>query len=364
MIAQLLHVGLRSHPVFEDRSGPRSLRMPPYMLAPSQVPIGEIPGGPTPKALEEHEIEQVLQSFAEAAGARSPPASMASNFTLPTAICPGSSCRRSTISATIGGADPTRTGCDFRSNACDGFARDSAIAPSSAIASTRRCSGKRSEIEDVKRVHLDLEQQTDIDYVSVSAGVHHSWIHTPMTFEQGWEREYSRASNRFRKSRSLSSAGSVLLTWPKTLSSPAMPTPVLLSRQMIADGQWMTKVKEGREKDIRRCVAANYCWRSVIRGSRVQCAYNPVVGRELVWGVNSLTSAYSRKRVLVVGAGPAGLEYARVASAAGHAVSSTSVKLPSADMFAPMALCRIASNTETSRPGLRTKPPAMAHRSS
>ena len=59
----------------------------------------------------------------------------------------------------------------------------------------------------------------------------------------------------------------------------------------------------------------------VIRGSRVQCAYNPVVGRETIWGANSLTKAYPRKRVIVVGAGPAGLEYARVASAAGHAVS-------------------------------------------
>ena len=96
---------------------------------------------------------------------------------------------------------------------------------------------------------------------------------------------------------------------------------VLLSRQMIADEQWMTKVKEGREKDIRRCVAANYCWRSVIRGSRVQCAYNPVVGRETIWGASSLTKAYARKRVLVVGAGAAGLEFARVASAAGHAVA-------------------------------------------
>ena len=96
---------------------------------------------------------------------------------------------------------------------------------------------------------------------------------------------------------------------------------VLLSRQMIADEQWMKKVKEGREKDIRRCVAANYCWRSVIRGSRVHCAYNPVVGRETIWGANSMTKTYAPKRVLVIGAGPAGLEYARVASATGHAVA-------------------------------------------
>jgi hypothetical protein len=82
----------------------------------------------------------------------------------------------------------------------------------------------------------------------------------------------------------------------------------------------MTKVKEGRENDIRRCVAANYCWRAVIRGSRVQCAYNPVVGREAIWGAASMTKVYAPKRVLVVCAGPAGLEYARIAAARGNEV--------------------------------------------
>ena len=62
---------------------------------------------------------------------------------------------------------------------------------------------------------------------------------------------------------------------------------------MIADEQWMTKVKQGRVDDIRRCVAANYCWRAVIRGSRVQCAYNPVVGREAVWGASSTVKVSS-----------------------------------------------------------------------
>jgi NADPH-dependent 2,4-dienoyl-CoA reductase/sulfur reductase-like enzyme len=95
---------------------------------------------------------------------------------------------------------------------------------------------------------------------------------------------------------------------------------VLLSRQMIADELWLAKVKEGREKDIRRCVAANYCWRAVIRGTRVQCAYNPVVGREGVWGASTMTKTYAPKRVLVIGAGPAGLEYARIAAARGNAV--------------------------------------------
>ncbi len=176
------------------------------------------------------------------------------------------------------------------------------------------------EIEDIKRIHADFEKATDIDYVSVSAGVHHSWIHTPMTFEEGWEREYTRAI------KSVSTKPVLLvgrLSHPSVaeeLVSSGDADAILLARQMIADEQWMTKVKAGRVADIRRCVAANYCWRAVIRGSRVQCAYNPVVGREGVWGTSATTKASSSKRVVVVGAGPAGLEFARVAAARGHDV--------------------------------------------
>ena len=57
-----------------------------------------------------------------------------------------------------------------------------------------------------------------------------------------------------------------------------------------------------------------------MRGSRVQCAYNPVVGREAIWGASSTVTTYASKRILIIGAGPAGLEYARVASGQGHAV--------------------------------------------
>jgi thioredoxin reductase len=96
---------------------------------------------------------------------------------------------------------------------------------------------------------------------------------------------------------------------------------ILLARQMFADPEWANKARAGQEQDIRRCVAANYCWRSVIRGGRVQCVYNPTVGRERQWGAGSLTPANSAQRVLVVGGGPAGLEYARVAAARGHEVT-------------------------------------------
>jgi 2,4-dienoyl-CoA reductase-like NADH-dependent reductase (Old Yellow Enzyme family) len=323
IIAQLLHIGLRSPTPFLKTDPARDpYEYNPYMLGPSQVPVGEMPGGPTPKEIEEHEIEYVLECFAEAG--------------------------RRAISAGLDGVE-LHLGHGYlpwqflsplynqRNDRWGGSYENRLRFSVECLSRIRRRIGNRAilgyrinstsfwegdlEIEDVKRVHLDLEQQTDIDYVSVSAGVHHSWIHTPMTFEQGWEREYSRAFKAVSKKPVFVVGRISTPDVAEELIASGDADAVLLSRQMIADEQWMTKVKEGREKDIRRCVAANYCWRSVIRGSRVQCAYNPVVGRETIWGANSLTKAYARKRVLVVGAGPAGLEFARVASAAGHAVA-------------------------------------------
>ena len=68
IIAQLLHVGLRSPtPFFKTDPARDPYEYNAYTVAPSQMAIGEIPGGPTPKELEEHEIERILQNFAEAA---------------------------------------------------------------------------------------------------------------------------------------------------------------------------------------------------------------------------------------------------------------------------------------------------------
>ncbi len=322
LAVQLLHLGLRSPTPFLKTDPARDPdEYNPYMLAPSQVPAGEIPGGPTPKELEEHEIEYILQCYEDAA--------------------------KRAISAGLDGIEfhvahgylPWQFLSPFYNKRTDhwGGSYEKRLRFSiEAMRRIRKRIGDRPflgyrinstsfwdgdlEIEDIKRIHADFERGTDIDYVSVSAGVHHSWIHTPMTFEEGWEREYTRAIKTVAK-KPVFLVGRV--------SHPAVADElvgsgdadaILLARQMIADEQWMTKVKEGRVNDIRRCVAANYCWRAVIRGSRVQCAYNPVVGREAVWGASSMRKVSSPKRVLVIGAGPAGLEYARVAAARGNAV--------------------------------------------
>jgi 2,4-dienoyl-CoA reductase-like NADH-dependent reductase (Old Yellow Enzyme family)/thioredoxin reductase len=319
---QLLHLGLRSPTPFLKTDPARDPdEYDPYMLAPSQVPAGEIPGGPTPKELEEHEIEYILQCFEDAA--------------------------RRAITAGLDGVEfhiahgylPWQFLSPFYNKRTDrwGGSYENRLRFSlEAMRRIRKRIGDRPfigyrinstsfwegdlEIEDIKRIHADFERELDIDYVSVSAGVHHSWIHTPMTFEQGWEREYTRAIKMVAKKPVLLVGRVSHPAIADELLSSGDADAILLARQMIADEQWMTKVKEGRPHDIRRCVAANYCWRAVIRGSRVQCAYNPVVGRERVWGASSMRKVSAPKRVVVIGAGPAGLEYARIAAARGNHV--------------------------------------------
>ncbi len=96
---------------------------------------------------------------------------------------------------------------------------------------------------------------------------------------------------------------------------------ICLARQLFTDPYWAVKVQEGRTDDIRPCVAANFCWKSAGRGGRVQCVYNPAIGREAEWGEGTLTEAATSKKVLVIGGGPAGLEFARIAAARGHRVT-------------------------------------------
>src|SRR5262249_37203669 len=95
---------------------------------------------------------------------------------------------------------------------------------------------------------------------------------------------------------------------------------ICLARQLFTDPEWANKARDGREEDIRRCVAANHCWRNAATGQRVQCVYNPEIGRERVWGAGTLVKVAKPRRVLVIGAGPAGLEFARIAAARGHSV--------------------------------------------
>jgi 2,4-dienoyl-CoA reductase-like NADH-dependent reductase (Old Yellow Enzyme family)/thioredoxin reductase len=319
LACQLLHVGLRASSVLKTDPA-YDFDASWYMVAPSQVPPGEYPNAPMPKELEDHEIEEILGWYESAA--------------------------RRAISAGLDGVEFHMSHgylpwqflsplYNHRQDRWGGSYENRLRFPVEAMKRIRAAIGDEPfmgyrinstsfwpgdlELEDIQRIVGDLERECDVDFVDLSAGVHHSYIHTPMTYEDGWEREYTRAVKTVSTKPVLLVGRITRPEVAEELLKSGDADAILLARQMFADAEWAVKARKGKEGDIRRCVAANYCWRTVIRGGRVQCIYNPTVGRERQWGAGTLDRPGGR-RVLVVGGGPAGLEYARVAAARGHEV--------------------------------------------
>lgn len=94
-----------------------------------------------------------------------------------------------------------------------------------------------------------------------------------------------------------------------------------LGRPLLADPAWPIKAASGRAHDIRYCISCNTCWDTIItRQQPLSCVNNPRVAlqEEVDWWP---ARAPNRRRIVVVGAGMAGMEAAWVAAARGHEVT-------------------------------------------
>lgn len=93
---------------------------------------------------------------------------------------------------------------------------------------------------------------------------------------------------------------------------------VAIGRQLLADPEFPNKAREGRAGDIRPCLSCNNgCIGRLPRQWGLKCDVNPALGRERVFKIRV---AERKKRIMVVGGGPAGMQCAIDAAAAGHEV--------------------------------------------
>ncbi|MBL8709945.1 MAG: FAD-dependent oxidoreductase [Rhodospirillaceae bacterium] len=97
------------------------------------------------------------------------------------------------------------------------------------------------------------------------------------------------------------------------------------ARPSIADPFLPNKIRDGRLDDIRECIGCNICYASDIQGVPLRCTQNPTMGEEWRrdWHPEIVASAAKPEKVLVVGAGPAGLEAALTLGRQGHEVILT-----------------------------------------
>lgn len=96
---------------------------------------------------------------------------------------------------------------------------------------------------------------------------------------------------------------------------------VSLGRAQLADAEGINKTRRGEHAHVRRCIAVNECIsRWMFNGMRTQCVINPALSQEQRSDL-AMRISDTKKKVLVVGAGPAGCEAAMMAAERGHEVT-------------------------------------------
>jgi mycofactocin system FadH/OYE family oxidoreductase 2 len=182
------------------------------------------------------------------------------------------------------------------------------------------------EIEETTAIARRLEDSGQLDFIDVDVGSYHN-------YHIGIGPMYVAPHYNLMVAAPVKAALKKLpmLCAPGRLGTPQEAEQVLadgqadmvgVARALIADPEWLLKTQQGRAEDIRHCTYTNQqCLAHIFRGIPIGCIQNPATGREKEWGVGTLTQASRKKRVMVVGGGPAGLEAARVAALRGHKVS-------------------------------------------
>lgn len=187
------------------------------------------------------------------------------------------------------------------------------------ISSTEMIDGGMT-IQDSVRICKQFEQE-GIAAINLSAGVHEVFYYTipPYQIPRGYN---VKNASEFTKELGIPVGVAGRINDPKLANhviESGQADYVLLSRGLIADPEFPKKVLEGHEDRIRRCVACNQCLREEFSGRSLKCQVNPLVGRERYYANRDV--AERKKKVVVVGAGPAGMEATRAAAMRGHDVT-------------------------------------------
>ena len=165
------------------------------------------------------------------------------------------------------------------------------------------------------------------DYLSISAGGYHT-IHmvtpTGTNLPEGYLVPFARRARTIVGDRlRIFIVGRVgRLELAEDIISSGAADMVAMTRAHVADPYLIAKAREGRTDETVHCVYANVCQRRLWDQQPVACVVNPVAGREREWGGRTLSPASgAKRRIAIVGGGPAGMKVGAIAAARGHRVT-------------------------------------------
>lgn len=161
-------------------------------------------------------------------------------------------------------------------------------------------------------------QEAGIDYLSASAGIGETHYRISPTSEvlRGSAIPLARA---LKESVSIPVIGVGRLDRPAQFKAAVQEGHVDIAaagRALIADPDYVSKIKQGRDQEITPCISCNFCLSCIQKGQSIRCAVNPYVGKDLL----KPDPLSSKRKILVVGGGPAGLTVAKTAAQRGAQV--------------------------------------------
>jgi len=167
-----------------------------------------------------------------------------------------------------------------------------------------------------------LEATGMVDYLSLVAGS--NWGNPSYVQPHAYPpAAWAEMSGEFMKAVDLPIAYTGRVTTPEVAEqviASGYAHIVGVARGLLADSEWVLKASEGRAADIRPCTGCNECISTaVVEKSGFACAVNPHAGTEstVVWPL----ATARKRRILVIGGGPAGMEFAALAAERGHEVA-------------------------------------------
>jgi 2,4-dienoyl-CoA reductase-like NADH-dependent reductase (Old Yellow Enzyme family)/thioredoxin reductase len=307
IIIQIAHGGRRGH---SDITGLTT-------VAPSAIPRLN---GETPKELSREEIEDLLQAFilaarrAKKAGFDGVMIHMAHGYLLQQFLSPFSNARTDRYGGDLEGRSrfPLEIVRGVRREVGDDYPLTCRICGDEFL---------KGGFDLSQSIRLaKMLEANGVNAIEVSAGTHETgqFITAPPNFPMGF---LSPLSEAVKKEVSIPVGVVGRIHTPEVaeeLLRQGKADLVAVGRGLIADPDWAKKAREGRPETICPCISCNQgCSDRMYFQQDISCTVNPSVGRE---GTFPVQPARKKKKVLILGGGPAGLEAARVAAIRGHEV--------------------------------------------
>jgi mycofactocin system FadH/OYE family oxidoreductase 2 len=293
------------------------------VLGPS--PISDIEFGEVAKVMEPEDIDEVIENFARAAayvkegGFDGIEISLGHRSLLRQFLSPLSNYRQDVY----GGSLENRM--RFAQQIIDAVRK---VVPRDFPVGIRLCADEifygAITSEDAKEIAHRFESTGQIDFINLSVGTYYNLhlVRGSMHFPLGFTLHLSQAIKEVVK---------VPVFANNRINRPQMAEEIVaqgkadivgLVRALICDPQFPQKTKEGRTEEISICVSDNQgCIGRVNQSKTIGCIQNPCVGFEKKVDKELKQPISKKKKVMVIGGGPAGMEAARMAALRGHQVT-------------------------------------------